>query len=219
MVRIWLAIVMVVAGWSTSEAQQIPYAGSQSFAAYRDGQRIGTHRLDFQKEGDQLVVSTSIDLAVKVVGLTAYRYSHRSREVWRGSDLWAVDSSTDDDGKHYSVRAVRDGPSLMLDRKAPAASEPFRESVAPGIMPSSHWNMRQTQQAQLLNSQKGTVDPIQVTPLGRETVRTASGSVEAMRYRYTGGVRMDQWFDGHGRWVKTTFTAPDGSLIDYVLQE
>jgi hypothetical protein len=28
---------------------------------------------------------------------------------------------------------------------------------------------------------------------------------------------MDQWFDDAGRWVKNSFTASDGSTIEYVL--
>ena len=54
--------------------------------------------------------------------------------------------------------------------------------------------------------------------LGRETIRTASSSIDATRYRYTGDLVMDQWFDDAGRWVKTSFTASDGSTVEYVLK-
>jgi hypothetical protein len=41
-----------------------------------------------------------------------------------------------------------------------------------------------------------------------------------MRQLYAHAVRyMDQWFDERGRWVKGTFTAFDGSTIEYILQE
>jgi len=86
-------------------------------------------------------------------------------------------------------------------------------------MPTSQWNFRQVQQTALLNTQLGTVAQIQVTPAGRETVRTPGGSISATRYRYTGDLRMDQWFDDRGRWVKGTFSAFDGSTIEYILQE
>ena len=79
--------------------------------------------------------------------------------------------------------------------------------------------VHETRQPSLLNSQKGTVDRIGVETAGREVVRTAGGSIEATRDRYQGDVRMDQWFDARGRWVKMAFTASDGSVIEYVLQE
>ena len=225
--RLIFATVLLVAGWSTASAQDTAsasppdtvYGPSHTFAAFRNGQRIGTHALSFQRQGSQLVVSTSVDLAVKLMGFTAFRYAHRGREVWNGNDLQAVETSTNDDGKQYVVRAVRQGESLVVDSHTPEF-EGYRRTLATGVLPSTHWNVRQTVQSQLLNSQKGTVDPVRVTPLGRESVATASGAVEATHYRYEGkdGFAMDQWFDARGRWVKTTFTAHDGSLIEYVLQ-
>ena len=71
----------------------------------------------------------------------------------------------------------------------------------------------------LLNAQKGTRERITVAAGGRENVRTLSGVIAATRYRYDGDVRMDQWFDDRGRWVRSRFVVFDGSTIDYVLQE
>lgn len=202
-----------------ASTQDAVYGPSHTFAAFRNGERIGTHTLSFKREGSQLVVTTSVDLAVKLMGFTAFRYTHRGREVWNGNDLVAVETSTNDDGKQYVVRASRQGESLVVDHHTPE-TEGYRRTLATGVLPSTHWNVRQTAQSQLLNSQKGTIDPIRVTPLGRESVATASGPVEATHYRYDGkdGFAMDQWFDARGRWVKTTFKAHDGSLIEYVLQ-
>jgi hypothetical protein len=219
MKHLLLATLLLVVGWSTTHAQETAYSGSRSFAAFRNGERIGTHKLDFQRDGNRLIVTTSIDLAVKMVGFTAYRYTHRSREVWVGDSLLALESSTDDDSKPYAVKVARDGESLVVARLAPGAKDWLRETLPAGILPSTHWNMRQTRQLSLLNSQKGTVEKISVAPLGRDPAKTATGTVEATRYHYEGGIRMDQWFDSHGRWVKMSFPAPDGSSIDYVLQD
>ena len=71
----------------------------------------------------------------------------------------------------------------------------------------------------MLNSQNGALAKVQITPRGRETIKTANGSLEATRYSYTGDVEMDQWFDDRGRWVKASFKASDGSTIEYILQE
>ena len=225
--RLLFVLALVTVGWSSAGAQdtasasppETPYGPSISFAAFRNGERIGTHTLTFKREGSQLVVSTSVDLAVKLVGFTAFRYTHRGREVWNGNDLVSVETTTNDDGKQYVVRATKQGDKLVVDSHTPDF-EGYRRTMVTGVLPSTHWNLRQTTQSQLLNSQKGTVDPVRVTTIGRETVNTASGAVDATHYRYEGkdGFAMDQWFDARGRWVKTTFTAHDGSLIDYVLQ-
>ncbi|WP_422000488.1 DUF6134 family protein [Reyranella sp.] len=219
MSRLLLTLLMLVAASVPGRAEELPYGNSQTFAAFRNGERIGTHRLDFSRQGDELVVQTTIDLAVKLVGFTAYRYSHRGREVWRGDTLLTFNTLTDDDGKRYVVRAVRDhSGSVVVDRQTPDDPAGVRNLLPPGVLPSTHWNFHQTAQARLLNAQKGTVDPIRVIKVGRETVATGAGPVAATHYRYDGEVRMDQWFDDRGRWVKMTFVAPDGSVIEYRLE-
>ena len=60
---------------------------------------------------------------------------------------------------------------------------------------------------------------MQVSEVGREKIKTLKGWLDATRFRYTGDVTKDQWFDDKGRWVKTVFKASDGSTIEYVLEE
>jgi len=226
--RIVFAILLTAAGAAAaSAADGVPYGESLVFSALRNGQPIGTHALAFKREGGQLIVSTSIDFAVKLLGITAYRYSHRSREIWTGDDLQSITTLTEDDGKHYAVRARQEASGLIVERETPGAAKdqglqrvgPIRETLPSGILPSTHWNMKQTRQSQLLNAQKGTPERIEVARVGRETVKTGTGTVDATRYSYSGDIRMDQWFDDRGRWVKSLFVAHDGSAIEYVLQE
>ena len=94
-----------------------------------------------------------------------------------------------------------------------------RASMPADILPTSQWKLRQVTQSKLLNTQDGTLIQVQVKTLGRENVRTGASTVPATRYAYSGGLRMNQWFDDRGRWVKGAFTAFDGSTIEYTLQE
>ena len=64
-------------GVTAASAQDPPYGPTLSFAVYRNGEPIGRHTLAFQHNGRDLTVSTTIDFAVKVLGITAYRYTHR----------------------------------------------------------------------------------------------------------------------------------------------
>lgn len=207
-------LLLITASSSAFGADSLPYGQGLSFAVVRNGQQIGSHKLAFEQQGGQLKVSTSIDLTVKVVGITAYRYSHRAQEVWSGDALLSLTSRTDDDGKQYAVQANRTGEGIAVQ-----AQSAGRQVLPATILPSSHWNFRQVAQNVLLNSQKGNEARVTVTSLGRETIKTASSTLQATRYRYDGDVKMDQWFDDRGRWVKMAFAGSDGSAIEYVLQE
>ena len=231
--RIAFAMILVATGpAAVSAAGDAPYGNTHSFAVYRNGEAIGTHVLAFRHEGGQQIVSTSIDFAVKAVGLTVYRYSHRGQEVWSGGAFQSIDAKTDDNGKQYTVQARRDGNQLEVKRQGADTlvntfvsdqglqpTGPVRETLPANLLPSTHWNVNQVRQSTLLNTQYGTPSRTRITPMGRETVKTSSGTIEATRYRYGGDITMDQWFDDRGRWVKASFKAFDGSAIEYILQE
>lgn len=212
--RFIAAVLLVMAGAvTTAGAQDQPYGPTLIFAVYRNGEQIGRHTLAFQHNGGDLTVSTAIDFAVKVLGFTAYRYSHRGQEVWNGDTFQSASTQTNDNGTKYTVRAQRTTNGIDVQHAS------GREVMPAGTLPTSHWNVRQIGQTTLLNTQNGAPAHIQVTPLGREKVQTASGWIDANRYRYSGDVSKDQWFDDRGRWVRTIFKASDGSTIEYILQE
>ena len=219
MARLIFALFLLATSSTAALASDdFPYGSSLSFAAIRNGQTIGHHRLTFQKNGDQLTVSTAIDLAVKIMGVTAYRYMHRAQEVWSADTSQGLTAQTDDDGKKYAIQIRRDGAALTVERNARLRDGPVRTTLPPQLLPSTHWNVRQIRQSALVNTQTGTEARIQVSVLGRETIRTANASIDSTHYRYSGDLVMDQWFDDTGRWVKTSFMASDGSTIEYVLQ-
>jgi hypothetical protein len=228
-----LASIIAAAGVSTASASDdFPYGKTHSFLVYRDGQQIGSHTLVFEGTGQKRTVATSIDFAVKALGFTVYRYSHRGNEIWNGSMLQSIDTKTDDNGKQFRMRARHDGNRLAVERKAAdidangAANDqglkretPVVEALPATVLPSTHWNLDQVKQSILLNTQYGTPSKVKIADLGREKIKTSSRSIEATHYRYTGDINMDQWFDDRGRWVKAAFKAFDGSEIEYILQE
>ncbi len=211
--RFWIALMLTLTGAASAAASgPLPYGPSLSFIAYRNGEAIGRHTVTFEREGGQLKVTTSIDLAVKFVGFTAYRYTHRAQEVWSGDSLVSLVSQTDDNGTKHSVKAAREANDITVTHDGARTVLPLK------TLPSSHWNIEQVRQSVLLNTQKGTEARVKVTPGARESIKTSSGMIPATRYSYTGDVVMEQWFDDHGRWVKISFKASDGSTIEYILQ-
>ena len=231
--RLFLASVLVATGAATvAAADDFPYGSTHSFTVYRNGQPIGSHTLAFQNNGDQRAIATAIDFAVKAMGMTVYRYSHRGNEVWKGSRLQSIDTKTDDNGKQYTMRAHQDGNRLTVERQGADSgfassvndqgmkrNDTVVEALPANVLPLTHWNLNQVKQSILLNTQYGTPSKIQIANLGRETIKTSTHSIQATHYRYSGDITLDQWFDDRGRWVKAAFKAFDGSEIEYILQE
>ena len=223
-----LATLSPMAALATEDA----YPPVATYAVTRNGQTVGRHTLAFQQQGPLRIVTIDSQASVRVLGITAYRYTHQGREVWNGEQLQSLQATTDDNGRRSTVRAEHRGGKLAVERAVPGAVtkvsagtqgveqlDANRASMPADILPTSQWKMRQVKQSKLLNTQDGTLIQVQVTAVGRENVRTGASTVAATRFAYNGGLRMDQWFDDRGRWVKGAFTAFDGSTIEYTLQE
>ncbi|MEL6999762.1 MAG: DUF6134 family protein [Pseudomonadota bacterium] len=70
----------------------------REFRIIRDGDDIGSHRLDAAVSANGFEIAITIRIAVKIFGITAYRYEMDNREVWREGRIVSVDSRVNDDG-------------------------------------------------------------------------------------------------------------------------
>ena len=75
------------------------------------------------------------------------------------------------------------------------------------------------QSNRLFNTLTGRANQYQLEKIGEETLTAGAVKLSATRYRYSGQLNSDVWYDNRGRWVKLQFTADDGSVIEYQLAE
>ena len=182
------------------------------FRVMRDGSPIGEHSVTFQKVGDRLLVATRVDVAVKVLLFTAYRFKHQAKETWHSGRLLSVESTTDDNGTLLQVvgNAATDG-FRMIGEQGPSL-------VPPQLLTSnSLWNSRIIGESRLIDVQRGGEIGLVTRKLGDEQVATPQGRVRASRYQlitpyYAGSV----FHDTDGRWVKALLELK-GESIEYVL--
>jgi uncharacterized protein DUF6134 len=191
------------------------YAAAQRdlrFRALRHGSPIGEHRVTFQPDGDRLAVETHIDIAVKVLFLTAFRFKHEAEEIWHAGRLVSVKSTTDDNGTLLQVsgNAVEDGFRIVGE------DGPF---LAAGRLLTSNalWDSRIVRENRLIDVQHGGEIGLVTKPLGDEQVDTPQGPVRASRHQmitpyYAGSV----FHDSDGRWVKALLELK-GETIEYAL--
>ncbi|MEM7654007.1 MAG: DUF6134 family protein [Pseudomonadota bacterium] len=196
-----------------SDIAAIAGIGPQSrigFSVDREGSPLGTHATTIVKNGETVEVTVNIEFQVDLAFFTLYRYSHESKEVWRDGKLQTLNSTTDDDGTPFAVTAVRDGDIIRV------TGEEGTIEIPGDTLPTSYWNPAFIQQSTVLDSQRGKLIEIDVTAIEQETIDTPTGRVDACRYRLTGDLKFDIWYDDLGRWVALYFKAK-GSDILYTL--
>ena len=167
-----------------------------AFKAFLDGKPIGEHRFTVATDGATRKVTSEADFAVKIIGITAYRYHHHADEQWVGECLSGLQSSTDDDGKAASVKLVKSGDTNEIATNAGKKSEPGC------LMTFAYWNPAMRERECLLNPQTGKVESVKVERLAGGTVPVGGKDVAATDWRITGGESpIDVWISEQGDWI------------------
>jgi len=182
------------------------------FAVMRGRSKIGVHTVEFRDRPDGLAVHTVIDLAVKVVFITVFRYQHECQDVWVSGQLLSLRSRTVEDGKRYAVEATAEPGGIRV--------------VGPGgplvvgsrlLTSNSLWNSLLVDQQRLIDAQYGREIGLVVHRRGTEalglagTERVVTDRFQILTPHYGGLL----WYDATGRWVKGSFEIR-GEWIDYV---
>ncbi len=119
--------------WGFGPASAWATTGKRAFKLVRGGSTVGTHTLDVATNGDLTEMRIAIDIAIKFMGLTAYRYTHRNAETWRAGRLIALDATTNDDGTEDFVKATLEGERLRVTGSG------FDGLAPPDVAPTSYW--------------------------------------------------------------------------------
>ena len=180
----------------------------------RNGDRIGTHHVSFDRAGDRMTVQHDLSIRVTVLSLEAYRYDLRARETWSGDRLVGFHSST-----------YKNGDSLQVFARAGSSGIRIRgheggRATAPGaaIPADPHWNVLTRPRTHMIEAEDGSVRRVEVSGPHRAAIRVRGERTVANRYDVTGDHEASLWYNEDGFLVKKRLTASDGSTVITVLQ-
>jgi hypothetical protein len=149
-----------------------------------------------RREDGAIVIDHTAELAVEILGLTAFHRRTRFREVWRGDRLVEFDGLVEDDGEPFPVTARADGDHLAIEGRAgrtlaPAATAPSEPSLESAI-----------ERDFFFDSRTGALLRATVTAAGRGPLEIGDDVVDAIRYEVSGDLDQHVWFDASGAWVQ-----------------
>ena len=182
------------------------------FRVLREGSSVGEHSVRFKPDGNLLIVATHVEIAVKVLLFTVYRFRHEAQEIWGSGRLLWVQSTTDDNGRRMQVQgeATPEGFRIVGEKG------PF---LAPSelLTSNSFWDSRIVHERRLIDVRHGGDVGLVTRKLGDELVSTPQGPVRASRYQMITPYNAGSVFhDANGRWVKALLEVK-GESIEYVL--
>lgn len=210
-----LFLLAAFSGAAVSAAQAAgPQRGEWDFEVTLDGKPIGEHRFALAStDAGERKLTSEAQFAVKLLGLTVYRYKHSATERWDGDCLRQLAARTDDDGTRSQVSAERKGNALDV------ATSKGSQALDGCVMTFAYWNPAIRSQAQLLNAQTGQVEAVQVSRAGSGSVDVRGQSVQATRWRIDNPVQpIDVWYTAQGEWVGLDSTVKGDRKLSYRLK-
>jgi len=179
----------------TSTALASGGSATRVFGIWRDGSEIGEQRLEARLTDRGFEIDIKADIAVKLLGLTAYRYTLENREVWRDRRIVSVDSSCNDDGDREYVQVRRRDDRLEIDASGYSGTQPL-EAVT-----TSYFSPAFRGRTPWISTQSGKPLDIRVDKRGADTWAVRGDLTVDLTYR-------------DGEWRGAEFTI-DGDRIVY----
>ncbi len=200
------------AGAAVPVSQGFPSSGTVAYDVWREGTPIGTHIVEFRRDGDRLIVHTRIRIKVMLLFLTLYRFEHDAEEDWVGGKLVRYTAKTNDNGTDRDVLLERVGQQL----KGNYNGDPLQ---LPGDMiPGSLWNPATIDQKRLIEPTVGQARTVTIVDRGLEPVTSGSRTIQAHHYSIQGQLLREVWYGTDGGVVQAVFLAKDGSPLTFELQ-
>lgn len=193
------------------EAFAVSAPETSKFTIMREGNQIGISTTSIQRNGKETVVDTTINVDVKILGFTAYRYEQTSNEKWAGEHVVAVTSETNDNGATHNL-------SLALqDDKLVGEADGKKLALDADVVPASVWNPKLVTQTVVMDSVNGKLMRVSFDDLGIEDISVRGQATKAHHYSMHGQREQDLWYDMSGQLVQLKFNGKDGSVISYHL--
>lgn len=172
---------------------------TREFRVLVDGKPAGSYKMTIENRSDGSLFQTGqADVSLQIL-LRKVTYTYRGTETWKDGRLIKLETSTNDDGKRYQVRAAPDGANLLVTADGKSHTAPAN------VWTTTYWHLpadRRQGEIIRIDTDNGNVLTGKIHHVGREKITVAGQTVTATHYRITGAAPNELWFDGADRLVR-----------------
>src|SRR5262249_22419253 len=198
----------LLAGTAPAFAGQQVYTYSVVHPIYGE---IGTFTDTIDRSAQTLRIDSRLRVAVRLLGVVAYREEADTTEILHGDRLMSLQSVTNKDGRHLEVHGEAQGDQFMVNCT-------LGTFTAPGtISPSDPWVVKRTGDETVVSTSTGRIIHVKVSGGDYDTVSMGGAAVSARHFVVSGDKRQEVWLDNRDIPIKFR-TIEDGTPIDFVLQ-
>ena len=107
-----------------------------AFAVFRNGTKVGEHRMSFSGGEDDRTITTDVALTVKVGPVPVYKYRHSALEKWSGGKWVSIETTTNGNGKVQKASGRQMGGYVQIAGPKGSVRGPASHCGLFGIRPS-----------------------------------------------------------------------------------
>ncbi len=195
---------------STAVFAAAPPPGRIRFTVLRGGSPIGSHVVDIIDRRDLREVRSTIDITVKLLGVTIYEFRQQTQELWSpAAGLIRFESETTEDDARFWVkgRALSDGFEVENRRE--------RIQAPAGTMVATYWRPDICRQPRLIEPKRGRLKEQTLLATRRLNFTAAGGEVTAEEFRIRGILDGACTYGDNGQWLAAWFEKK--GRVDYRL--
>lgn len=165
-----------------------------------DNKPAGSYTLVLRQSSDGVLDVQSQAAVDFPFFLHHYKYSYNGHEVWKGDQLSAFDSTSNDDGKACTVHAAKQNDEMHVKTNG-------KDRLMPrDVVTSSYWRLpvqsAGKKEVQFLEVDTGEVFKAVFNRLGDERLAIADKGENCQHYKLSGDDKTELWYDGSQRLVR-----------------
>ena len=183
-----------------------------SFRVLLDGKPVGSQRFVLSNEDGLTRLETVADFKVKFLFATVYRYLHRNEETWDGDCLAEIRSTTDANGKPYSVLGQQREGFFEV------TSDDESEQLPACVSTFAYWDPDFLQRSHLLNTQNGDYLEVEVSEPKSDYRMVRGDRVPAWQYELKAGdLDLKLWYSKDDEWLALESKTRGDRILTYEL--
>jgi hypothetical protein len=199
------ALLALGAALAAAPAVALEAPPSLRFAVFRNGAKVGDHRMRFSRTPSGLEVVTEVAMTIRVGPVPVFRYTHRATEQWRDGAFTRLETQSSSNGRRERVEALATDAGVRIENAAGLLTAPAAS------VPLTHWNPA-IYGRPLFNPQTGRM--LKVT-MRRRDGEPLPGGGSGRLLSIRGEAEIDDWYDSQGVWVALRGRLPDHSQLEY----
>ena len=155
----------------------LPKENKATYDVIRKNKVIGSIETTFNNQDSILEITTVVDIEVKVLFVTAYKFYQTSKETWVDNEFIKIEGFADfEDEREYSIKG-EDVDNIFL-----AFGMDGELKLDKTILPLNYWNKEILKQKKIFDTQKGIVREIKVKKLKDEEIKINDKKILAEKY-------------------------------------